>query len=92
MKQPETYVEVDGSVQIPGLGRFRFPKYGSNVNPFTYNPITGTNGGTGISIPGIDGSAGSHNYKPGGDDTLLPYPNGVFPIPGGAPGATDPTP
>ncbi|CAK9157625.1 unnamed protein product [Ilex paraguariensis] len=42
-KQPESF--FDGSVLIPGFGRVMVPTEGSPFNPFTYNPVTGTNGG-----------------------------------------------
>ncbi|KAG8364673.1 hypothetical protein BUALT_Bualt18G0023000 [Buddleja alternifolia] len=87
---PEWLGHFDGSVLVPGIGRFMVPKKGSHVNPFTYNPITGTNGGNGVSIPGIGGSTGGGNYIPGGDDTTLPNPGMEVPNPAG--GGTVPVP
>uniref|UniRef100_A0A5B7AL18 Cell wall protein n=1 Tax=Davidia involucrata TaxID=16924 RepID=A0A5B7AL18_DAVIN len=101
-KQPEWFIEHDGSVLIPGFGRVMIPKVhkGSSFNPFTYNPVTGTSGGgTGSgSIGGGGGSigsgdGGSPNYVPGGDDTFVPNPGFEVPIPGsggGVPAAARP--
>lgn len=79
--QPEVF--FDGTVWVPGLGRYMLPKKGSKS--LDYNPITGAPGGNGVSIPGISGSTGSRNYIPGGDDTTLPNPGVEVPNPiGGA--------
>lgn len=81
MQQPEAL--FDGTVWVPGLGRYMLPRIGSKS--LDYNPITGAPGGNGVSIPGISGSTGSHNYIPGGDDTTLPNPGVEVPNPiGGA--------
>ena len=78
--QPE--VAFDGTVLVPGLGRYMLPKKGTVS--LDYNPITGAPGGNGVSIPGITGSSGTHNYIPGGDDTTLPNPiGGGIPAPSG---------
>ncbi|OIT32751.1 hypothetical protein A4A49_20135 [Nicotiana attenuata] len=50
-KQPDSFIEYDGTVLIPGFGRVVVPPKGSHFNPFTYNPVTGTNTGTGLIIP-----------------------------------------
>ncbi|XP_022899305.1 putative cell wall protein [Olea europaea var. sylvestris] len=86
-KQPQTFGH-DGTVLIPGLGRYMVPRTGTIVNPFTYNPITGTNGGNGLSIPNFGGSTGGSNI-PGGDDTFVPNPGVEVPNPVGG---TTPTP
>ncbi|KAK4486917.1 hypothetical protein RD792_006226 [Penstemon davidsonii] len=83
VKHPEWLGHFDGTVLVPGIGRFMIPKEGSHVNPFTYNPITGTNDGNGAIIPGIGGSTGGNSYIPGGDDTLLPNPGVEVPNPAG---------
>ncbi|GFS41099.1 hypothetical protein Acr_00g0072290 [Actinidia rufa] len=46
-KQPQSFIGKDPSVLIPGFGRYMHTKKCKGFNPFTYNPITGTNGGTG---------------------------------------------
>ncbi|CAK9157627.1 unnamed protein product [Ilex paraguariensis] len=84
-KQPESF--FDGSVLIPGFGRVMVPRIGSPFNPFTYNPVTGTNGGTGATIPGFGsipstGGTSSGSYVPGGDDTFVPNPGFEVPTPG----------
>ncbi|KAG8364672.1 hypothetical protein BUALT_Bualt18G0022900 [Buddleja alternifolia] len=72
------------SAIVPSIGRFIVPKKGSHVNPFTYNPITGTNGGNGVSITGVGGSTGGSNYISGGDDATLPNPGVEVRTAGGA--------
>ncbi|XP_052178809.1 putative cell wall protein [Diospyros lotus] len=81
VKQPESFIGKDGSFLVPGIGRFILPGHG--FNPFTYNPVTGTNGGQ----PSVGGSIGSgggtgHSYVPGGDDTFVPNPGVEVPNPG----------
>ncbi|XP_010657269.1 putative cell wall protein [Vitis vinifera] len=84
-KQPEWFIEPDGSLLIPGLGRVMVPGYGS------YTPYDG-------SIPsgssGSDGSTGgTGSYIPGGDDTFVPNPGVEIPNPaggGGVPTASRP--
>lgn len=88
-KQPQFLVDTDGSFLVPGIGRFMFPKKGHGFNPFTYNPVTGTSGGSagggfGGSSSGTGGGA-SHSYVPGGDDTLVPNPGVEVPSGGGTP-------
>ncbi|KAK4484430.1 hypothetical protein RD792_007011 [Penstemon davidsonii] len=92
VKHPEWLGHFDGTVLVPGIGRFMVPKKGSHVNPFTYNPITGTNTGNGAIIPGIGGSTGGNSYIPGGDDTTLPNPGVEVPNPaaGGLPAPSTP--
>ncbi|XAR55478.1 hypothetical protein NMG60_11035553 [Bertholletia excelsa] len=89
MKQAEFLHE--GTVLIPGLGRVMIPPkrhHHFNVNPFTYNPVTGTGGGPGFGGTGgpghgtIGGGPGSRDYIPGGDDTFVPNPGYEVPIPG----------
>ncbi|KAH6764003.1 hypothetical protein C2S52_012895 [Perilla frutescens var. hirtella] len=77
--QPE--MSFDGTVWVPGFGRYMLPRKGTKS--LDYNPITGSPGGNGVSIPGLDGSAGYHNYIPGGDDTNLPNPGVEVPNPSG---------
>ncbi|KAG5597087.1 hypothetical protein H5410_038319 [Solanum commersonii] len=84
---PDTFMPYDGTVLIPGIGRVVVPPKGTHVNPFTYNPITGSNNGNGLIIP-IPGSVtGIGSYIPGGDDTLVPNPGvevpsgGTIPVP-----------
>lgn len=86
-KQPDSFIDQDGSVLVPGIGRFLIPDklHLKGFNPFTYNPVTGTDGGTGIGIPsfpGGPGSAGTPTYIPGGDDTTVPNPG--YEVPTGA--------
>ncbi|XP_059660975.1 putative cell wall protein [Cornus florida] len=85
--QPDLFIDHDGSVLIPGIGRVMIPpKFHRGYNPFTYNPVTGSSGGSGIgsigggSIGSGGGSTGS--YVPGGDDTFVPNPGFEVPIPG----------
>jgi len=83
-KQPQFLVDRDGSFLVPGIGRFMFPRDGHGFNPFTYNPVTGTSGGsTGSSGTG---GGGSYSYVPGGDDTPLPNPGVEVPNPAGSGG------
>ncbi|MFX6573196.1 hypothetical protein ABTG52_09445, partial [Acinetobacter baumannii] len=85
-KQPEWlgFGHYDGTVLVPGLGRYMVPKKGQHVNPFTYNPITGTNTGNGaIPIGGSTGAGTGRSYIPGGDDTTLPNPGVEVPNPAG---------
>lgn len=92
-KQPESFIDIhDGSVLVPGLGRYIFPKPWSHFNPFTYNPVTGTNGGNGLTVPGMGstGSSTGHSYVPGGDDTFVPNPGVEVPVGGGNPAPASP--
>ncbi|XP_028108401.1 putative cell wall protein [Camellia sinensis] len=83
MKKPESFIDSDGSVLIPGIGRFMLPRLGTGFNPFTYNPVTGTSGGTGIGGGiGDDSGSATHEYVPSGDDTLVPNPGVEVPNPG----------
>ncbi|KAL3509424.1 hypothetical protein ACH5RR_028825 [Cinchona calisaya] len=88
-KQPQSFIGNDGSVLVPGFGRYMFPKKGSYFDPFTYNPVTGTSGGNGFNSPGSGGdtgsSAGGHSYVPGGDDTNVPNPGFEVPVGGSVP-------
>ncbi|XP_060190357.1 putative cell wall protein [Lycium barbarum] len=85
--QPNSFLPpYDGTVLIPGFGRVVVPPKGSHVNPFTYNPITGTNNGNGLVIPDPGSGSGIGNI-PGGDDTLVPNPGVEVPT-----GGTIPTP
>ncbi|XP_047973607.1 putative cell wall protein [Salvia hispanica] len=77
----DSKLSFDGSVWIPGLGRYMIPKKGSKS--LDYNPITGSPGGNGLSIPGFGGSTGGRNYIPGGDDTFVPNPGTEVPVSGG---------
>ncbi|KAM3222099.1 hypothetical protein P3L10_021369 [Capsicum annuum] len=75
MKHPETFGSYDGTVLIPGLGRVVIPPKGTQINPFTYNPITGTNTGNGFILnPGTGIGIGIGTNIPGGDGTLFPHP------------------
>ncbi|KAH0651084.1 hypothetical protein KY284_030996 [Solanum tuberosum] len=88
---PDTFMPYDGTVLIPGIGRVVVPPIGTHVNPFTYNPITGSNNGNGLVIPipgsGTGTGTGIGTYIPGGDDTLVPNPGvevpsgGTIPVP-----------
>ncbi|KAF8411193.1 hypothetical protein HHK36_003736 [Tetracentron sinense] len=55
-KHPEWFIEPDGSVLIPGIGRVMVPSLGGASS---YTPYMGGSGGTGSSLPG-------------GDDTFAP--------------------
>ncbi|KAK4368542.1 hypothetical protein RND71_012334 [Anisodus tanguticus] len=79
--QPDSFIPYDGTVLIPGFGRVVVPPKGSYVNPFTYNPITGTNTGSGLIIPNPGSGSGPGNI-PGGDDTLVPNPGVEVPTGG----------
>ncbi|CAI9089473.1 OLC1v1024056C1 [Oldenlandia corymbosa var. corymbosa] len=82
---PESFIGHDGSVLVPGVGRWMFPKPGTHFNPITYNPVTGTNGGNGVSIPGLGGGSSTGiGYVPGGDDTFVPNPGFEVPSAGGS--------
>ncbi|KAK1388913.1 putative Peroxisomal membrane protein [Heracleum sosnowskyi] len=86
VKKPETFNQ-EGSVLIPGIGRVMIPPkkkkcFFKGVNPFTYNPVTGTNTGHGISIPTLP-NTGLPGYVPGNDDTFVPNPG--FEVPTGFP-------
>ncbi|XP_047336139.1 putative cell wall protein [Impatiens glandulifera] len=82
---PDSFIDGDGSYLVPGVGRFMLPRPGQD--PFNYNPITGNSGG-GLGGTGFgDNSAGaSHQYIPGGDDTVVNNPGFEIPIPGVAGG------
>ncbi|KAF7140297.1 hypothetical protein RHSIM_Rhsim06G0148800 [Rhododendron simsii] len=91
-KQPQFLVDKDGSFLVPGIGRFMFPKKGHGFpkkghgfNPHTYNPITGTSGGSAAGGgSSSSGTGGGHSYVPGGDDTLVPNPGVEVPTGGGS--------
>ncbi|XP_076883463.1 putative cell wall protein [Bidens hawaiensis] len=84
IKHPENFFFHDRGYLIPGLGRGIKPKSKKRFNPFTYNPITGSNNGfPGVSVPSFGGqSGGGRNYVPGGDDTLVPNPGVEVPAGG----------
>ncbi|KAK3023391.1 hypothetical protein RJ639_044724 [Escallonia herrerae] len=85
-KQPESFISFDGSVLIPGFGRVKVPHVTKGFNPYTYNPITGTNGGTG-TVGGLGSGTGGgtgNSYIPGGDDTFVPNPGFEVPSGGGS--------
>ncbi|MCD7467787.1 hypothetical protein HAX54_005406 [Datura stramonium] len=84
-KQPDSFIPYDGTVLIPGFGRVVVPPKGSHINPFTYNPITGTNTGTGLIIPNPGTGTGTGLNIPGGDDTLVPNPGVEVPTGGSIP-------
>lgn len=88
------FASFDGTVLIPGIGRVVVPPkfkkgFKKGFNPFTYNPVTGTGGGT-TQVPsfgGIVGGSGGgsgRSYIPGGDDTFIPNPGVEVPVPGGS--------
>ncbi|KAL8234347.1 hypothetical protein R6Q59_020447 [Mikania micrantha] len=82
VKHPESFFYYDRGYLIPGVGRGIKPKSKKGFNPFTYNPITGTNNGIpGFTVPNFGGLGGG-NYLPGGDDTLVPNPGVEVPNPG----------
>lgn len=83
IKHPDTFMPYDGTVLVPGFGRVVVPPKGSHVNPFTYNPITGSNNGNGLIIPDPGSVIGP--YIPGGDDTLVPNPGVEVPSGGTTP-------
>ncbi|XP_051135255.1 putative cell wall protein [Andrographis paniculata] len=86
---PQWFGKYDGTVLVPGFGRYMIPKKGQN--PLHYNPITGApTEGHGVSIPDLGYSA-PRRYIPGGDDTLLPNPGVEVPIPGGGSGGSVPS-
>ncbi|XP_027185029.1 putative cell wall protein [Coffea eugenioides] len=90
-KQPESFIGNDGSVLIPGMGRYMFPRPGTHFDPINYNPITGTNGGNGL--PGIGSFGGpipGQSYIPGGDDTSVPIPGVEVPVGGSIPASARP--
>ncbi|KAL8188709.1 hypothetical protein R6Q57_029729 [Mikania cordata] len=79
VKHPESFFYYDRGYLIPGVGRGIKPKSKKGFNPFTYNPITGTNNGIpGFTVPNFGGGS----YLPGGDDTLVPNPGVEVPNPG----------
>ncbi|KAK4420872.1 hypothetical protein Salat_2037700 [Sesamum alatum] len=87
---PEWLGHFDGTVLVPGIGRFMVPEKGPHAKSFGYNPITGTGRGNGVPVPGVGDSAGGtsgQSYVPGGDDTFLPNPGVEVPNPvgGGVP-------
>ncbi|KAK1412275.1 hypothetical protein QVD17_33391 [Tagetes erecta] len=89
VKHPENFFYYDRGYLIPGLGRGIKPKSKKGFNPFTYNPITGSNTGfPTISVPNIGGTG---NYLPGGDDTLVPNPGFEVPNPSGTNNTPIPT-
>ncbi|KAL7185593.1 hypothetical protein ACSBR2_027520 [Camellia fascicularis] len=88
MKQPDSFIGKDGSVLVPGIGRFMLPPLGHGFDPFTYNPVTGTNGGFGSDTGTGAGTGGSS--VPGGDDTLVPNPGVQVPNPGSGIGGNTP--
>ncbi|KAK2993257.1 hypothetical protein RJ640_015736 [Escallonia rubra] len=66
-KQPESFISFDGSVLIPGFGRVMVPHVTKGFNPYTYNPITGTDGGTGtVGGPGSGTGGGGSGSGTGG--------------------------
>ncbi|KAM7498167.1 hypothetical protein LguiA_022581 [Lonicera macranthoides] len=84
------FASIDGTVLIPGIGRVVvLPKFKEGFNPFTYNPVTGTSGGSTLApsyggrVGGSSGGGG-RSYVPGGDDTFFPNPGVEVPIPGGS--------
>ncbi|XP_076883473.1 uncharacterized protein LOC143532262 isoform X2 [Bidens hawaiensis] len=88
VKHPENFFYHDRGYLIPGLGRGIKPKSKEGFNPFTYNPITGSNTGfPRVSIPNLGGFGGG-SYLPGGDDTLVPNPGVEVPNPAGGSGNT----
>ncbi|XP_076955557.1 putative cell wall protein [Bidens hawaiensis] len=83
IKHPEKFFFHDRGYLIPCLGRGIKPKSKKGFNPFTYNPITGSNNGfPGVSVPSFGGQSGGRNYVPGGDDTLVPNPGVEVPAGG----------
>ncbi|KAK1412276.1 hypothetical protein QVD17_33392 [Tagetes erecta] len=92
VKHPENFFYYDRGYLIPGVGRGIKPKSKKGFNPFTYNPITGSNTGfPTISVPSIGGIGGTGNYVPGGDDTLVPNPGFEVPNPVGTGNTPVPT-
>ncbi|KAK2997001.1 hypothetical protein RJ639_027688 [Escallonia herrerae] len=90
-KQPESFISFDGSVLIPGVGRVMAPHVTEGFNPYTYNPITGTDGGTGtVGGLGSGTGGGGGGYIPGGDDTFVPNPGYEVPSGGGSVPVTGP--
>ncbi|ERN03381.1 hypothetical protein AMTRI_Chr02g219290 [Amborella trichopoda] len=78
-KEPEWFIDKDGSKLIPGIGRVMVPSFGgfpSGIPGF----LGGGNGIVGGSSPG--------GYTPGGDDTSVPNPGYEVPA-GGNPSSGD---
>ncbi|KAK1275112.1 hypothetical protein QJS04_geneDACA011798 [Acorus gramineus] len=68
VKQPQTFFGHEGSVLIPGFGRFMF-------NP-NYNPRV-----VGLGTDHSFGAAINSQYLPGNDDTFIPNPGFEIPNP-----------
>ena len=84
IKQPQTFIRGDGSVLVPGFGRYMLPrKKCKGHNPFTHNPNTGTSEGAGGVGGSSSGSGGGepHDSVPCGDDTFVPSPGVEVPNP-----------
>ncbi|XP_024989397.1 putative cell wall protein [Cynara cardunculus var. scolymus] len=72
IKHPDMFFSNDRGYLIPGLGRGINPESKKGFNPFTYNPITGSNNG----FPDLP-TFGGGSYMPGrdGDDVSAPGPS-----------------
>ena len=80
-KKPESFIEPDGSMLIPGIGRVMVPGFGS------YIPGDGSIPSGSIGSYGFTGGIGS--YIPGGDDTFIPNPGVEIPNPAGGGGVPE---
>ncbi|KAI3812220.1 hypothetical protein L1987_16927 [Smallanthus sonchifolius] len=90
VKHPESFINHDRGYLVPGVGRGIKPKFKNGFNPFTYNPVTGSNdGGIGGHVPRF-GRVGVGSFMPGGDETFVPKPGFEVPTPGT--GSTAPGP
>lgn len=84
IKHPDTFGTNEGTVLIPGFGRVVVPPKGSHINPFTYNPITGSDNGNGLIIPNPGSGTGIGSYIPGGGNanSKAQVPSGgTIPVP-----------
>ncbi|KAK1304052.1 hypothetical protein QJS10_CPB11g00932 [Acorus calamus] len=72
VKQPQTFFGHEGSVLVPGFGRFIFnPNYGPRV--------------VGLGTDHSFGAAINSQYLPGNDDTFIPNPGFEVPNPAHVP-------
>ncbi|XP_042519634.1 putative cell wall protein [Macadamia integrifolia] len=92
-KQPEWFIDSDGNVFIPGIGRVQvpalagfhsFPPYsGGGTGDIGGGGNSGTGGGNSGTGSTEGGSPSTPGYVPGGDDTFVPNPGVEVPTGGG---------